>query len=241
MIRALIFSLVTLVPVTVFAAGGGHLDKVDIDVTDTAALKRGAKGFVEYCLSCHSASMMRYKRVADDLGISDEEMTSDYLYAGNKLGDMMKVAMPADAAERWFGTPPPDLSVISRARGTDWLYTYLRSFYLDPSRPTGVNNLAFKDVAMPHVLWELQGLKAPVFKENEAGNKVIDHLEQVQPGRLSEEEYDAFVKDLVTFLAYLGEPAQLERARLGGWVLAYLAVFLVIAYLLKREFWKDVH
>jgi ubiquinol-cytochrome c reductase cytochrome c1 subunit len=162
------------------------------------------------------------------------------MHAGTKLGDTMRVAMPPEDAKRWFGTAPPDLSVIARARGGDWLYTYLRSFYLDDDRSTGVNNAVFKDVAMPHVLWELQGLRKPVYARDADGSSVIERFETVTPGSLSEAEYDAFVRDLVTYLAYMGEPAKMTRIRLAPWALAFLALFFVVLYLLKKEIWKDV-
>ncbi len=241
MIRAIVLSVAVVLPSLAMASGSHHLDKVDIDLSDKASLQRGARVFVNYCLNCHSAAYMRYNRMAKDLGIDEQAVSRDFLFAGNKRGDTMKVAMAPADAKRWFGTVPPDLSVVARARGSDWLYTYLRSFYLDPGRPTGVNNAVFKDVAMPHVLWELQGLKSPVFNQTSDGEKVIERLDLVQPGRLNEAEYDQFVKDLVGFLTYMGEPAKLHRWALGPMVLAFLFVFLIITYLLKKEFWKDVH
>ena len=230
----------------VFASSGGIiLDKANIKLEDTASIKRGAKLFVQYCLNCHSASLMRYSRIAADMGMTDEEITEQLITTGAKVGDTMTINMdPADAKE-WFGTAVPDLSVISRARGDDWLYTYLRSFYRDESRPWGVNNAIFKDVGMPHVLWELQGLQEPV-KEmhvNDDGieQEVIAGFKLIEQGKLNPQEYDAVILDLVNFLAYLGEPSKLQRQALGKWVLSFLAIFLVIIYLLKKEYWKDVH
>lgn len=229
------------------ASGGGHvaLDKANVDLQDRDSIRRGAKVFVSYCLNCHSANFMRFGRIGQDLGMSDEEVMSELVKTGAKVGDTMSVAIEPAEAKRWFGTAPPDLSVVSRARGEDWLYTYLRSFYRDESRPWGVNNAVFKDVAMPHVLWELQGLQEPVHETvtDAEGNKQekIAGFKLVEQGKLSPEQYDATVRDLVSFLVYLGEPSKLQRLLLGKWVLLFLAVFAVLAYLLKREYWKDVH
>jgi len=243
----LAFLLVLAPTAGIASEGGQHLDKVNIDVSDRNALQRGAKLFVNYCVSCHSAAFMRYSRMGRDLGLTDNQVKENLMFASEKVGSLMTVAMDAKDAASWFGAPPPDLTLSSRARGVDWLYTYLRSFYLDndPTRPFGVNNLVFKDVAMPHVLWELQGWQGAVHKTetDEQGRKhqVIEKLELVEPGALSVAQYDRAVQDLVTFMAYLGEPVQLERRRIGVRVLLFLAVFFVVALLLKKEYWKDVH
>lgn len=244
--KKLIFAfLMAVVPVLGLASGGAHLDDANIDLSDQASLQRGAKYFVNYCLSCHSAKYQRYNRMAKDLGLTDEEVKDNLMFTTDKIGNTMNIAMDPVAAADWFGTTPPDLSVIARARGVDWLYTYLRSFYLDDSRPFGVNNVVFPDVGMPHVLWELQGAQKAVYKteKDSAGNDhdVFDHFEQVTPGSLSPEEYDTMSRDLTAFLAYIGEPIQMERQRMGKWVLLFIAVFFVLAYLLKKEYWKDVH
>jgi len=228
-------------PLVAGAAEHVHLDEVDIDLQDKESLRHGARVFTHYCLSCHSASYMRYQRLVDDLGIKEDELRQDYMFASKKIGATMKVAMQPSDAENWFNKAPPDLSVIARSRGADWLYTYLRSFYLDSSRPWGVNNLVFDKVGMPHVLWRLQGLAEPVYETNEEGNQVIDHLELTQPGALSPDEYDALVADLVNYLVYMGEPAQTDRRSLGIWVILYLLAFAALLYLLKRVYWKDVH
>jgi ubiquinol-cytochrome c reductase cytochrome c1 subunit len=214
------------------ASGPVELDHIDIDITDQASLQRGAQTFVNYCLSCHSASFMRYNRMAKDLGLTDDQVKDNLMFASDKIGDAMTVAMRAEDAEKWFGVTPPDLSVISRARGTDWLYTYLRTFYLDESRPMGTNNVAFKDVGMPHVLWEQQGY----LSKDDHGD-----LSQAVEGNLSQHDYNQTVYDLVNFLAYIGEPSKLQRMALAKWVLLYLFIFFIIAYALKKEFWKDVH
>ena len=238
--------LLALAPAWVFAAGGQgiHLDKANIDPTNTQSLQRGARLFVNYCLSCHSASLMRYERMGNDLGISEELVSENLMFTGGKVGELMTVATaPADAKE-WFGTVPPDLTVIARSRGVDWLYTYLRSFYRDDSRNVGVNNLAFPDVGMPHVMWELQGWQEPIITtvKDHDGNeiKVVD-LDLVEQGLMTPKEFDRAIRDLVNFLDYMGEPAKHDRRALGVKVLMFLFVFLVLAYLLKREYWKDVH
>ncbi len=243
MIIALLFAVL---PSLGFAAGGGvHLDSADIDLSDQASLQRGAKLFVNYCLSCHSAAFMRYNRMGRDLGLSDDQVKDNLMFASEKVGELMTVAMPQADSKRWFGNPPPDLSVISRARGVDWLYTYLRTFYQDEKRPFGVNNVVFPDVGMPHVLWELEGLKKPVYKTEKGADghetHTITGYETVVPGKLSAEEYDVAVRDLVNFLSYLGEPVQLERKRLGLWVMLFLGILFVLAYLMKKEYWKDIH
>lgn len=214
------------------ASGGVHLDQVEIDITDQASLQRGAKTFVNYCLSCHEASFMRYNRMAKDLGLTDDQVKENLMFASDKIGDTMTVAMRPEDAEKWFGVTPPDLSVIARARGTDWLYTYLRTFYLDESRPMGTNNVAFKDVGMPHVLWEQQGYLA------KNGN---GELVQATEGQMSQHQYNVMIHDLVNFLAYISEPSKLERMALAKWVLLYLFIFFLVAYPLKKAFWKDVH
>ncbi|MEL0585523.1 MAG: cytochrome c1 [Candidatus Thiodiazotropha sp. (ex. Lucinoma kazani)] len=244
--KLIVAFLLAAAPLLGLAAGGGvHLDDADIDLGDQASLQRGAKYFMNYCLSCHSAKYQRYNRMAKDLGLTKDEVVQNLMFTTDKIGNTMDIAMTAEQGTEWFGSPPPDLSVISRARGVDWIYTYLRSFYLDEKRPFGVNNLVFPDVGMPHVLWELQGAQKAVFKlENgSSGNdiQVFDHFEPVTQGTVSAEEYDQVARDLTAFLSYVGEPIQMERKRLGVWVLLFIAVFFVMAYLLKKEYWKDVH
>ncbi len=243
--KILLALLLCVAPVLAQAEEGPPLDTVKIDSHDKASLQRGAKFFVNYCMGCHAASYQRYNAVAQQLGLSDQQMMQNLVFAGDKIGDYMTISTPPKDAKVWFGAPPPDLSVIARARGNDWLYTYLRGFYLDAKRPFGVNNVVFKDVGMPHVLWELQGWQKPVYKtikgEDGKPEEVLDKLEIVTPGAMSPDDYDAAVTDLVNFLDYLGEPAKLERQSLGIKVLLFLAVFFVVAYLLKKDYWKDVH
>ncbi len=245
--RKIIFAMACMVlPGWVMASGGeAHLMSVDIDLANQASLQKGAKTFVNYCLNCHSASFMRYSRMAKDLGLSEEEVQQNMLFTGAKIGEPMTIAMPKEQAKKWFGVVPPDLSVIARARGVDWVYTYLKSFYADPARPFGVNNLVFKDVGMPHVLGELQGIPQAVYGESHEegahGKKIVVGSKPGTPGKQTEAEYDQTVRDLVNFIAYMGEPAKLERQKLGVKVLLFLLFFTVLAYLLKKEYWKDVH
>ncbi len=225
--------LISLTSFQVLAAEATHVDKVEVDITDQASLQRGAKTFVNYCLSCHQAAYMRYNRMAKDLGLTDDQVKDNLMFASDKVGDTMTVAMRPEDAKKWFGVTPPDLSVIARSRGTDWLYTYLRTFYLDSSRPVGTNNLAFKDVGMPHVLWEQQGYQT---KDEKTGELISPEY-----APLSTHEYNQLVYDLVNFLEYIGEPSKLQRMALAKWVLLYLVLFLLIAYPLKKAFWKDIH
>ncbi|HWS02715.1 MAG TPA: cytochrome c1 [Gammaproteobacteria bacterium] len=241
--RKIILSfLLVLLPALTLAAGGGvHLDKADIDLHNQQSLQRGAKVFVNYCLSCHSAQFQRYNRMARDIGLTDNQVIENLMFASDKVGSTMTVAMSRADGKTWFGAAPPDLSLTARSRGVDWLYTYLRTFYVDETRPFGVNNVVFPSVGMPHVLWELQGVQKAVYKKDEHGKDVIDRLEIVEPGKLTPVEYDQTVRDLVGFLSYVSEPVQLERKALGVKVILFLLVLLVVAYLLKKEYWKDVH
>ncbi|MGL4316952.1 MAG: cytochrome c1 [Pseudomonas sp.] len=246
-------------PALALASGGNvHLDKVDIDLTDKAALQDGARTFANYCMGCHSAKFQRYERVGTDLGIPEELMMENLVFTGAKIGDHMKIGMQPNDAKAWFGAVPPDLTLVARVRGTDWLYTYLRSFYEDSKRPWGVNNTVFPNVGMPNVLVGLQGRQVVGCKQVQVvadGKKQYDPLtgapitheacDQLtivpKSGSLSEAEFDEKVHNLVTFLAYSANPVKLESQRVGTYVLLYLAFFFVFAYLLKREYWKDVH
>lgn len=246
--RKLIIAMVfAALPGLVFAAGGeGYpLEKADVDVSNKASLQRGAKLFVNYCMGCHSAEHQRYNRLARDIGLSDEQVRDNLIFTGAKVGEQMKNAMPKKDAKKWFGATPPDLTLIARSRGADYLYTYLKTFYIDESRPWGVNNAAFPLVGMPHVLWELQGWQKAVVETHKdaEGNErsVITGFEIVKPGSMSGPEFDKAMRDLVNFLVYIAEPIQLERARIGVWVIAFLILLTVVFYLLKKEYWKDVH
>jgi len=225
-----------------FASSGLHLQSANVDLSDPESLQRGASLFVNYCLSCHSAKFMRYNRMGKDLGISDQQLIDNMMFASDKVGETMTIAMRPEDAENWFGVLPPDLSVIDRARGSDWVYTYLLSFYQDDSRPWGVNNLVFKDVGMPHVLWERQGGQKAVYKtavgSDGKEHQVIEHLEPLDAAKA--ESYKQDVQDLVNFLSYMGEPAKMVRYDLGKKVLLFLLLLLVVSYLLKKEFWRDI-
>ena len=231
------------------AGNNGHMLHADVDLSDKKSLQRGARTFVNYCLSCHSASFMRYNRLGRDLHISEDVLKENFMFGTDKMGDTMTVALNRQEAEKYFGVAPPDLSVSARARGADWLYTYLMTFYRDTSRPNGVNNLAFEDTAMPHVLWQLQGWQEPVYKEETHRDgrisRTIDYLEVVnepvdKPNPYQDESYEETITDLVNFMVYLGEPIKLKRKTIGAWTIAYLLVLLVLVYLLKREYWRDV-
>jgi ubiquinol-cytochrome c reductase cytochrome c1 subunit len=222
--------------------GGFPLEPAPVNTADLSSLQRGAKVFVNYCLNCHGASMMRYNRLKD-IGLTDDQIRENLLFSADKVGETMTIAMQPKEAKAFFGAQPPDLSVIARARGDDWLYTYLRTFYRDDSRATGWNNLVFPSVGMPHVLWELQGQRAAKFTEvEEHGEKVhkFAGFEQLSPGKLSKVEYDQATADLVGFLNWMAEPAQNHRKRLGVWVLLFLGVFTVFAWRLNAAYWKDV-
>lgn len=230
-----------------FVAGGAsaqhevELDHANNNVANKPSLQRGARYFVNYCLGCHSAKYVRYNRLAEDLQLSEEQLLENLMFTGERPFDTMSIAMDPADAERWFGTPPPDLSLIARSRGTDYLFTFLRSFYIDESSPTGVDNLVLPGTAMPHVLWELQGIQeahAEEDPEHEGEEHVM--LELATPGTMSEEQFDEAVRDIVNFLDYIGEPMQLERQSLGVRVIGFLLVLLLISYLLKKEIWKDV-
>ncbi len=239
--KLIIAFVMAVVPTFGMAAGGGiNLDSADIDLGDQASLQRGAKLFVNSCLSCHSAQYQRYNRMAKDLGMSEEEVKANLMFTTDKIGDTMKVAMKPEDAAAWFGTLPPDLSVIARSRGVDWLYTYLRGFYVDENRPFGVNNIVFPDVGMPHVFWEQQGMQKAIFKDVD-GKQVFDSFELVSKGTMSTEEFDGTMRDLTAFLSYIGEPIQMERKALGVKVIIFLLFFFVVAIMLKKEYWKDVH
>tara|TARA_B100001250_G_scaffold72479_1_gene58866 strand:+ start:16642 stop:17367 length:726 start_codon:yes stop_codon:yes gene_type:complete len=232
----LFFSLESTALFGQHGGGGYHMDSVDIDVSDTESLQRGAKYFVNYCLGCHSAKYVRYNSLIEDLGITEDELVDNLMFTSDSPFDTMEISMNPEDAAIWFGIQPPDLSLIARSRGTEYLYNFLRSFYLDNSSITGVNNLLLENTSMPHVLWELQGIRNAIFSENE-----FDHFEEIDVGILSNNDYDLLVKDIVTFLSYIGEPIQIKRKEIGTKVIFFLLIFLLIAYMLKKEIWKDVH
>ena len=213
------------------------------EVTNTASLQRGAANFVNYCLGCHSLKYVRYQRMAKDLNIPEAQLVQNLIPTGARPTDYMISSFPAAEGEAWFGRAPPDLSLVARYRGTDWVYQFLKGFYVDASRPSGTNNLVLDGAAMPAVLSDLEGVKAAVIGAAAAGHsgKVVEKFETVAPGRMKPEEFDTFVRDTVNFLDYAGDPAQVQRRSIGLWVVLFLLVFTAFAWLLKKEYWKDVH
>ena len=240
---ALVFSLFAA---TANASGGAGLQHSGANLNDQKSLQDGAALFVNYCMSCHSLKYMRYSRMAADLGLTEDQVMGSLNFTGAKFGEVMTVAMTAADAEKWLGKAPPDLSLVARVRGgPDWIYTYLKSFYRDPARPLGWNNVLFPGASMPHVLWEQQGVQSAVFDAPHGGAAgaapVFAHFEQVQPGSISAEEYDRLARDIANFLQYAAEPAALKRQQLGVWVLLFLVVLTAMTWLLKRDYWRDVH
>lgn len=241
-----LFSVIALVASSWAMAAGPavHLDKAPIDLTDKASLQNGARLFQNYCLGCHQMQYQRYSRTFSDLDIPEEVGMENLMFTGEKVGDHITNNMSAKDGEKWFGATPPDLTNVARVRGPDWLYTYLRSFYADPSRPFGVNNEVFPLVGMPHVLQELQGMPYKAYETrlvDGESKQVYVGLSTDGSGELNAEEYDRAVADLVNYLEYVGEPTKLEARELGTKVMVFLLIFFVLAYLLKKEYWKDVH
>ena len=220
------------------AAEEGSLPSAGTNVGDQASLQRGAKLFFNYCVGCHSLKYVRYSRLADDLGLSEKDVMDNLNMTGAHFGEQVISHMPAENAQGYFGKAPPDLSLEVRAKTADWVYGYLNAFYLDPTRPVGWNNVVFPNASMPNPLWELQGLQTGVKKP---GEDTVEKLELSQPGKLTPEQYRQATRDLTNFLEYASEPAALQRQHYGIWVLLFLAGFTFLAYLLKKEFWKDVH
>lgn len=252
--KYLISLLVMLLPTLAFAAGGNvHLDKMDVDLTNNASLQRGMKTYVNNCLGCHSMQYQRYNRAAQDLGMPDALVKENLVFSDQKVGEQMTNTMPKAEAGKWFGTAPPDLTLEARLRGADWLYTYLRGFYQDESRPWGVNNAVFKDVGMPNVLGYLQGtqLNHCSAEELAAHETEIDPLTGAEiggcyslidgTGEQTEKEFDKTIYDLVNFMVYVGEPSKLQSQAMGTKVLIFLFIFFFLAYALKKEYWRDIH
>jgi ubiquinol-cytochrome c reductase cytochrome c1 subunit len=243
--KKIIFVLSLLLPMSVMAAGGNvHLDKAEYDLTDKASLQTGAQLFMNYCLGCHQTQYQRYQRTFEDLGIPIELGQENLQFTGEKPGEHIKSAMPSESGAKWFGAPPPDLTLVARVRGADWIYTYLRSFYADESTTFGVNNLVFPDVGMPHALEELQGVPRKTSEKMLIDGEMVDRYVGIKAdgsGELSAAEYDTAVLNLVNYLVYIGEPARLESENLGRWVMVFLLVLLVLVLLLKKDYWRDVH
>ena len=241
--RLAVFASGLLISFSAFAAGGGATLQAGNDLSDRASLQRGAQLYMNYCAGCHSLKYMRYSRMAGDLGLTEDEVMKNLNFTGAKFGEQVQVSMPAAGGEKWFGKMPPDLSLISRVRGSDWIYTYLKSFYLDESRPLGWNNKLFPNASMPNPLWELQGLQHAEFGpvDPATGERHVEGLKVAQAGRQSAQEFDQTARDITNFLEYVGEPAALKRQSVGVWVILFLAALTFLAYLLKQEYWKDVH
>jgi len=225
------------------AAGAGPLHSSNINLGDQASLQRGAALFMNYCSGCHSLAYQRYARLAEDLGLTEDQVMANLNFGTAGFGETIVAAMAPGDGEPWFGKAPPDLSLVARRKpgGADWTYTFLKSFYLDESRPMGWNNTLLANASMPNVLWQLQGTGRAVYVSDEEGISHVDRIELTQPGRLDAEQFDRVVRDLTAFLAYVGEPALLKRESMGIWVLLFLVVFTFVAWLLKREYWRDVH
>lgn len=242
-----VFSVLALVVSSSVLAAGGHtvhLDKAPVNLHDKESLQRGAKLFQNYCLGCHQMEYQRYSRTFRDLGIPDDVGMQELAFGAKKVGDYIKNAAPKADLAKWFGAPPPDLTNVARVRGPDWVYTYLRSFYVDPTRPFGVNNEVFPLVGMPHVLQELQGIPHKKFETqlvDGQSKEVYVGIVADGSGELSPDDYDKAVGDLVNYLAYTGEPSKLESRSLGVKVMIFLFIFFILAFLLKKEYWKDVH
>lgn len=225
------------------ASGDVELEPANNDVDNIASLQRGARNFMNYCSGCHSAKYVRFKTIAEDLQLSEDMIVENLMFNAEKTFETIQVNMPESAAQRWFGQVPPDLSLIARSRGTDYLYNFLRGFFLDPDSPTGVDNLYLAGTSMPNVLWELQGFQEAVYTQaegEEGAARHFDHFEPVTAGSLSAEEFDGFVRDTVNFLEYISEPIRSTRRVLGTWVLMFLIFFFIVASMLKKQIWKDV-
>lgn len=229
-----------------FASGGGtELEKSGIDPDNINSLQRGARNFMNYCSGCHSAQYVRYKTIGKDLELSEEMLIDNLMFNADQTFDTIQASMPADDAARWYGTSPPDLSLMARAKGSDYIFNFLKGFYVSEDSPTGVNNLVLEGTSMPHVLWELQGYQSATFvkHENDDGSvtRTFEGFEQLTPGMMDSEDYDDFVRDTVNFLAYIAEPIRSVRRKLGVWVLMYLVFFYIVASMLKKQIWKDVN
>jgi len=229
------------------ASGGGdtHMEAADIDPGNVSSLQRGARNFMNYCSGCHSAQYVRYKTVGKYLGLSEEQLIDNLMFNADKTFETIQASMPPNDAKRWYGTAPPDLSLMARAKGTDYVYNFLKGFYVAKDSPTGVNNLVLAGTSMPHVLWELQGYQTANFSKhnNEDGSvtTAFEGFEALTAGAMDAEDYDEFVRDTVNFLAYIAEPIRSDRRKLGVWVLMFLIFFFILASMLKKQIWKDVN
>ena len=229
--RIIILILLLIQSSFVLASEEIHLEKAPIDLSDQPSLQKGARTFINYCLNCHSAKYMRYNKLLD-IGLSKKDIKDNLLFTGNEIGDPMEISMPVKESKQWFGATPPDLSVVARSRGSNWIYSYMKGFYRDSSREIGWNNVVYVNSSMPHILWELQG-------EQEL-DKDTGKLNIIKPGKLNQKEYDAVITDLTNFITYMSEPGQLKRKKIGFYVVGFLLLLLALTIKLKKEFWKDI-
>ena len=229
--KIIIFIMLLIQSSFIFASEEIYLEKAPIDLSDQPSLQKGARTFINYCLNCHSAKYMRYNKLLD-IGLSKKDIKENLLFTGKKIGDPMEISMPVAESKKWFGATPPDLSVVARSRGPDWIYSYMKGFYRDSSREIGWNNIVYANSAMPHILWELQG-------EQELDKKT-GKLSLIKAGKLNQKEYDSVITDLTNFIAYMSEPGQLKRKKMGFYVVGFLLLLLVLTVKLKKEFWKDI-
>ena len=229
-----------------WAAGGAAAlaDHAEIDPDNVSSLQRGARNFMNYCSGCHSAQYVRFNTIGEALGLSEEQLTDNLMFNAEKAFETIKSSMPPEDAQRWYGQAPPDLSLMARAKGADYVYNFLRGFYVSPDSPTGVDNVVLAGTSMPHVLWELQGYQAANFEQHEnddgSSTTTFKGFEQLSAGSMNAEDYDDFVADTVNFLAFIAEPIRSDRRKLGVWVMMFLIVFFVLAVQLKKQIWKDV-
>ena len=224
------------------AEEGGDLPHAGTDLSDTASLQRGAALYMNYCSGCHSLKYLRYSRMAEDLGLTEDQVQDNLNFTGAKVGEQVHAALTEDEGKQFFGKAPPDLSLIARVRGSDWIYNYLKSFYLDESRPVGWNNKVFPNASMPNPLWQLQGLQhAEYGKADSSGERPVEKLVLAQPGTQDAAQFDQTARDITAFLEYAGEPAALKRQSMGVWVILFLTFLTFLAWLLKKEYWRDVH
>ena len=229
--KIIILILLLMQPSFMFASEDIYLEKAPIDLSDQPSLQKGARTFINYCLNCHSAKYMRYNKLLD-IGLSKKDIKDNLLFTGKKIGDPMEISMPVTESKKWFGATPPDLSVVARSRGSDWIYSYMKGFYRDSSREIGWNNIVYVNSAMPHILWELQG-------EQKLDQKT-GKLRLIKAGKLNQKEYDSVITDLTNFITYMSEPGQLKRKKMGFYVVGFLLLLLVLTIKLKKEFWKDI-
>lgn len=240
--RAALFAASLLLSATALASEGGNLQQSGTDLDDRASLQRGAALYMNYCSGCHSLKYVRYARISEDLGLTEAQVMQNLNFTGGKFGDHVISAMTPAMGQAAFGKAPPDLSLIARVRGPDWIYTYLKSFYVDESRPVGWNNTLFPNVSMPNPLWQQQGIQQPKYgPKDAAGDAPVEGFTLSQPGNQTPQQFDRTARDIAAFLEYAGEPAALKRKHIGVWTVLFLAFFAFLAMLLKKEFWRDVH